>query len=812
MAESKRTGTKGSMNKDLDDRLLPEGFFRDALNVSVGHSEGSDVGAIENLRGNTKVAGTAQDNITGAIIGSVVDPDKGYIYYFVSETDHDVIYEYNPIDDTISTVIRDERAPGYTPPEDEEVGGGGGDSGGGGGGGGTTYTASVDAFTITSVITSETAGAQQYKLVLSCTATSTEDGDGNATETISTYNFEEYTDNTYATAKTTQPGTNFGSTNYSAATIETTPVSKVAATRYFKVTVTSASGSTASSTEEITITDGVQGLNGYARKVGGGTAVTQGTSFAIEAYSVSGGVSPYSYSWSGPNSFSSSSRNPTVTSSASSSHVGTYNVTISDSASPANTITRGVTISVTTFGTPDVDTVSVTAATATSLQFNGYVNNGGNPGSVSSRGFYYYKNTSGTQSSASTVISNGTKITEGGGGDGAFSVVQSSLDSSSTYDIVAWAHNGSNEGRGDVQSGTTASAGVQSIEFSPTSLTDKPAATQSYQVDLTLTNLPDSLINTSITYATGGTGWISSVTRRSGTNTYDITFAVMTAQTSTSPTNRVASIQFTNPTSGTSATLSCHQTLGASIDISSNTGVTTINKLGGSLGVDSTVSFDPSNSVQGKWNFFDTLPSWITGTQGDYYGNTTVTFTLSNNTSGSDRSHTFDARIVDGFENDSTYQVRDTLVINQNQTVPVGLYEYQDLTTSQKTGLIFYRNNGSFQQANFKLSVQGNNTDDNVLRMTATPTGANASEVTSVQYRITPNTGDYANSHFLINGSSPTQNNWVTVQNTGGSFNLTVTAPTTWDGGTQQVLKNLQIRATAGTSTTTYSVSLNRTA
>lgn len=811
MAESKRTGTKGSMNKDLDDRLLPEGFFRDALNISVGHSEGSDVGAIENLRGNTKVAGTAQDNITGAIIGSVVDPDKGYIYYFVSETDHDVIYEYNPIDDTISTVIRDERAPGYTPPEEEEVGGGGGDSGGGGGGEeSTTYTASVDAFTITSVITSETAGAQQYKLVLSCTATSTEDGDGNATETISTYNFEEYTDNTYATAKTTQPGTNFGSTNYSAATIETTPVSKVAATRYFKVTVTSASGSTASSTEEITITAGVQGLNGYARKVGGGTAVTQGTSFAVEAYSVSGGVSPYSYSWSGPSSFSSSSRNPTVTSSASaSSHDGTYNVIISDSASPANTITRGVTIEVTTFGIPEVITGNVTAPTAASLQFNGVVSNGGQPGDVSSRGFYYYKNTSGTQYSASTVISNGIKITEGGGGNGDFNVVQPNLDASSTYDVVAWAHNGSNEGRGDVQSGTTASAGVQSIEFSPESLTEKPAATQSYQVDLTLTNLPDSLINTSITYITGGTGWISSVTRRSGTNTYDITFAVMTAQSGSSPSNRVASITFTNPTSGTSDTLDCHQMLGASIDLSIGTGAATVNKLGGLIGVAATVAFDPAGNVPANWRFFDTLPSWITGTQSQYQGNQEVEFTLSNNTSGSDRSHTFDARIVDGNEN-SEYKVGDTLVINQNQAVPVGIYEYQDLNTSQKTSLIFYMNNGSFQQANFKSSIQGNNTNDNVLRMTATPTGANASEVTKVDYRITEGTGAYGATHFEINGAAPPSlGEWVVVQNTGGSFNLTVTAPTE---PFMMVRKNLEIRVTAGTSTAVHEVSLNRTA
>jgi hypothetical protein len=35
----------GRMEKDLDDRLVPNGGYRDALNVEVATSEGSDVGA-----------------------------------------------------------------------------------------------------------------------------------------------------------------------------------------------------------------------------------------------------------------------------------------------------------------------------------------------------------------------------------------------------------------------------------------------------------------------------------------------------------------------------------------------------------------------------------------------------------------------------------------------------------------------------------------------------------------------------------------------------------------------------------------------
>jgi hypothetical protein len=40
------------MNKDLDDRLLSKGEYRNAQNVQVSRSEGEDVGALENILGN----------------------------------------------------------------------------------------------------------------------------------------------------------------------------------------------------------------------------------------------------------------------------------------------------------------------------------------------------------------------------------------------------------------------------------------------------------------------------------------------------------------------------------------------------------------------------------------------------------------------------------------------------------------------------------------------------------------------------------------------------------------------------------------
>lgn len=829
MAESKRTGLKGTMNKDLDDRLVPEGFYRDALNITVGHSEGSDVGAVENLRGNGLVAGTAQDNIDGTVIGTTIDSETGYIYYFVTETDSDTIYEYNPDDDTLSIVIRDERPPGDTTSEEEETGGdGGGDSGGGGGGDPAptvNWTLSISSFTLSDIPVSQTLGSQTYKISAAVSATSTSDQSPPQTRTISKYHFQE-TDSA-GTVLSSQPGPSFGDPNNTLSTVETSTVGRSAATRYFKVTVSDSGNpaETATATASINIQPGTPALSGSAS--GPGT-VTEGGSISLSA-SASGGIPGYSYSWSGPNGFSSSSQNPSVTSNASSVHAGTYSCVITDSASPANSITRSTSVSVTVFGTPVVVTSFPTAETTNSIQFNGSVTNGGNPGTVTSRGFYYLKNTTGTTHTKSTIISQGVKITEPSGtGNGGYYIVESGLDSGSIYDVVAWAYNGSNEGTGGVQSGETSPAGERSIVANPVSLSDKPAASQTYVVDLTLNNLPNSLLNTSTSYITGGTNWISSVTRRSGTNTYDITFAAMTAQTSTSPTKRIANITFTNPTTGTSGTLACSQTLGASISITSamSGGATSFQKTGGTFGAHVAVAFDPSNNVLGQWSFYDTLPSWITPTpNSSYLGSITapsaVNFTLANNNSGGARNHTFDVRINDINATDSNNWVRDTLTISQNNDVIPLIYEFGNYTHSQKTGIVFWRNNGSFHTASFRSNTQGQNTNDATLRMTAAPTGTNASEITSIQYYVSHIMGDSGSAHFLMNGTAMNLGQWTnvhpsTIPQQGGSFNLTITAPYSWqtsgDYTQQSVLKTLYIRATSSSGhTATHTVSLTRT-
>ena len=58
MAEIKNSFLRSKMNKDLDDRLIPNGEYRDAQNISVGKSEDDDIGALENVLGNALIAGS----------------------------------------------------------------------------------------------------------------------------------------------------------------------------------------------------------------------------------------------------------------------------------------------------------------------------------------------------------------------------------------------------------------------------------------------------------------------------------------------------------------------------------------------------------------------------------------------------------------------------------------------------------------------------------------------------------------------------------------------------------------------------------
>jgi len=84
MAEVKNTFIQSKMNKDLDARLIPNGQYRDALNVGISRSEGDDVGALENVLGNVLISDFGLDDCSLECIGHWMDMDNDRIFVFLT--------------------------------------------------------------------------------------------------------------------------------------------------------------------------------------------------------------------------------------------------------------------------------------------------------------------------------------------------------------------------------------------------------------------------------------------------------------------------------------------------------------------------------------------------------------------------------------------------------------------------------------------------------------------------------------------------------------------------------------------------------
>jgi hypothetical protein len=89
MAKIQKNFVAGRMNKSIDERLVPQGEYIDALNVRLGSTEGTEVGAVENSKGNTEVVSL---NFKGnplsseaKCIGAYEDGANETIYWFVND-------------------------------------------------------------------------------------------------------------------------------------------------------------------------------------------------------------------------------------------------------------------------------------------------------------------------------------------------------------------------------------------------------------------------------------------------------------------------------------------------------------------------------------------------------------------------------------------------------------------------------------------------------------------------------------------------------------------------------------------------------
>ena len=125
MPEIKNAFTQGKMNKDLDERLIQTGLYKDALNVNVNAAEGGVVGVVRNLLGNTRV-----DALLGGqsytCVGSIANERTNKLYWFVHNpvVQIDAILEYDKVQDISQIILADpysiaqfiaENSPLYTP-------------------------------------------------------------------------------------------------------------------------------------------------------------------------------------------------------------------------------------------------------------------------------------------------------------------------------------------------------------------------------------------------------------------------------------------------------------------------------------------------------------------------------------------------------------------------------------------------------------------------------------------------------------------------------------------------------------------------
>ena len=72
------------MNKDMDERVLPSGQYRDANNIQIATSDGSDVGSLQSLLANANMVDGSVDPQYATCVGVLNLPEKDLIYYFVS--------------------------------------------------------------------------------------------------------------------------------------------------------------------------------------------------------------------------------------------------------------------------------------------------------------------------------------------------------------------------------------------------------------------------------------------------------------------------------------------------------------------------------------------------------------------------------------------------------------------------------------------------------------------------------------------------------------------------------------------------------
>lgn len=113
-----RSFIKGRMNKSVDERLLPDGEYIDALNVRVGNTELTDIGSLENTKGNAAITtlsyGGQALSSQAICIGAFEDGANETLYWFVHDPANpvsstniaDLIVSFNVSSSTLTYIVQ----------------------------------------------------------------------------------------------------------------------------------------------------------------------------------------------------------------------------------------------------------------------------------------------------------------------------------------------------------------------------------------------------------------------------------------------------------------------------------------------------------------------------------------------------------------------------------------------------------------------------------------------------------------------------------------------------------------------------------
>lgn len=110
MPEIKKVFLRGKMNKDLDERLIPDGEYTDAQNIQVSSTNESDAGTVQNIRGTKLLTDLSEASKfgTGAkCIGKIADEENDKIYWFVKSPAKQGIIEHDTGTDISKPLVID---------------------------------------------------------------------------------------------------------------------------------------------------------------------------------------------------------------------------------------------------------------------------------------------------------------------------------------------------------------------------------------------------------------------------------------------------------------------------------------------------------------------------------------------------------------------------------------------------------------------------------------------------------------------------------------------------------------------------------